>query len=235
VFTTPIVSLLDLQHAYQNRQHLDAELGRLPLEVEKLRIRIRDEELLLEQALQSIRELEVEGRKVALEVQAAEERLIRYKTQQMQVKKTDEFQALAVEISRTQVQIGEGETRQLELMEQVDAAKLKRAELSVEVGKRVDYLKSLILENQKREAELRQSLLESVEAYAVASARMEPGDVARFERLTTQITRPPYVVSMEDHSCVGCHMRVSNDTSKRVKSGALTPCDHCGRILYFKV
>ena len=56
--------------------------------------------------------------------------------------------------------------------------------------------------------------------------------LGRFERLFTS-KGDAAIVALEHEVCTGCHMKVTTQTSHRVKSGKeLVSCEQCGRILY---
>ncbi|MEO5720988.1 MAG: C4-type zinc ribbon domain-containing protein, partial [Chthoniobacterales bacterium] len=54
----------------------------------------------------------------------------------------------------------------------------------------------------------------------------------RFERLFASKGNAA-VVALEHEVCTGCHMKITAQTSHRVKSGReIVSCEQCGRILY---
>ena len=77
--------------------------------------------LLLDQAKQRAQNNEVERRKLQLDVEGKRTAIGRFKTQQQQTRKNDEFQALNNEIKHAEDNIQALEDRELELMEQAEA------------------------------------------------------------------------------------------------------------------
>ena len=233
VVTETIQDLLILQDRNSLVSRLKLEIKRLPAEVAKLEAKIREEEQSVETARSEIQELEVRRKKIELDVASEEEQITRYKTQQLQVKKNDEYQALTHQIEQTEEKIGELETAELEIMESIDEKNESLRELKADVAKRVDYQKGLIAECNEKLAGLNSQLEEAEANYAGQVAKMSPKDVSVFEILVQQINREPYIVEVQDQKCSGCHMRVSNDILKKAKMGEVARCDQCSRIVYF--
>jgi uncharacterized protein len=234
VLSDPISSLLKLQEYFLEIQTLHSEILRLPQEVLSLEERIKAEHATLESRMAEIRKLERERAQLEIEQRSAEDQLIRYKTQQMQVKKTEEYQALSAEIQRTEGRISDLEIGQLEFMEQVEAAESELQTLKEQVARKVAYLKELIAESQVKFEGVKANHKRSELAYGSLASSMEAAAVSQFERLTEQVKRGPYIVALHGQNCGGCHMRVSNDVLKRARMGELVPCDQCARLTYIE-
>ena len=231
--TETIQNLLILQDRNGLVSRLKLEIQRLPAEVDKLEGKIREEEQQVASALSEIQALELERKQLELDVAAQEEQIGKYKTQQLQVKKNDEYKALTHEIELKEEKIGELETSELEVMEQIDAKNEALKDLKAEVAKQVEYQRGLIAECNEKLSTL-QSQLEAAEtAYREQIDKMPADDVAVFESLVQQIRRGPYVVTVSEQNCSGCHMRVSNDILKKAKMGQVARCDQCSRLVYF--
>ena len=71
--------------------------------------------------------MEVDRKRLELDVGTRNESIARLKTQQYQTRKNDEFQAMGNEIQRYEDEIRKLEDQELELMEQVDKLKVEVA------------------------------------------------------------------------------------------------------------
>lgn len=231
--TDKIQDLLILQDRNATVHQLHTEIGRLPKEVEKLERKITEEKASADNARQAVKDLELKRKELELEVESAEEQIGKYKNQQLQVKKNDEYRALTHQIEELESKISDLETEELEIMEQMDAATEKLKAVEADVSKRVKYQESLIAECQEKLENLKSQLGNAESAYSEQSVKMEPADVQLFELLKDQIKRPPYIAEMTGQNCGGCHMRVSNDVSKQAKIGEMARCDQCARVIYF--
>ena len=65
-----------------------------------------------------------------------------------------------------------------------------------------------------------------------AAGKIDEDLLGRFERLFAS-KGDAAIVSLEHEVCTGCHMKVTPQTSHRVKNGKeIVSCEQCGRILY---
>jgi predicted nucleic acid-binding Zn-ribbon protein len=118
-----IQSLLVLQDRDLKRLGLEGQLKGVPGDIARVEQKIAAEKAAIESARVEIARTRDEKEGVELEIGSAEEKLGRYKTQQLAVRKNDEYQALGQEIATVQGQIGELEGRELEIMYSIDEAK----------------------------------------------------------------------------------------------------------------
>ena len=95
-----IEQLLVVQDHDTNIKALQSELQTLPFEQNRLEKAIQDRIAALERSRQRAKEIEVERKKVELDASARRDQIAKYKTQQFQTRKNDEFQALGNEIAR---------------------------------------------------------------------------------------------------------------------------------------
>jgi predicted nucleic acid-binding Zn-ribbon protein len=178
------------------------------------------------------RQLEVERKKLELDVGTRTDSIARLKPQQYQTRKHDEFQAIGHEIERYENEIRKLEDQELELMIEVDKLKgeVEAAEKSARatndsISRQLVDLesKSKTLETQKRELEKEREALAS---------KIDPDLLDQFERLFNS-KGDAAVVAVEHGVCTGCHMKVTTATASRVKAGKeIVSCENCGRILY---
>src|ERR1700744_3901330 len=122
-----IESLLILQDRDIRRVDLEAQLKNVPVDISMVEKKIADEKAAIDTARTELRELESRKKLLETEIGSAEQTLAKYRTQQLGVKKNDEYQALGQQILTVQGQVAEMEGRELELMYGIDAAKQKFA------------------------------------------------------------------------------------------------------------
>jgi len=122
-----VEALLILQDRDTKRLGLETQLRNLPAEIRAVEQTIADEGAAIETARMEQRNLETKKKDLETEIGLAAERVGKYRTQQLSVRKNDEYQALGHEIETVQGQIGELESRELEIMYAIDEAKNKFA------------------------------------------------------------------------------------------------------------
>ncbi len=178
------------------------------------------------------REIELEKQRLELDVQTKRESIARYKQQQLQTRKNEEYSALSHEISVAEERIRSIEDRELELME--EAEKLRPL---IEQAEKSDADGRTKLETQLSGLETRKNSLEArIREIQATRTRLTEGIE---EDLLDRYTRlfkskgGQAVVPVEHEVCSGCHMKVTTQTVILVKSEkSITHCPQCGRILY---
>jgi uncharacterized protein len=224
--------LLVLQDRQQKIRQIQAEIKTLPMERSHLESQLAASVAGVDALKQKGRQVEIERKKLELDVGTRTESISRLKTQQYQTRKNDEFQALGHEIERYENEIRKVEDQELELM--IEADKLK-GEIEVAdknaratkdtISRQLADLetKSKALGSQRQELETQREAL---------AAEIDADLLDQFERLFNS-KGDAAVVAIEHGVCTGCHMKVTTATASRVKAGKeIVSCENCGRILY---
>jgi predicted nucleic acid-binding Zn-ribbon protein len=224
--------LLVLQDRQQKIKQIQAEIDTVPLQRKNLEVQLASSAAGVEALKHRGRHVEMDRKKLELDVGTRAETIARLKTQQYQTRKNDEFQAIGHEIERYENEIRKIEDEELELM--VEADKLK-AELGAEEKKAATLKESIARQTKDLEAKSAtlQSQLEGLtKDRAEISGRIEEDLLTRFERLFKS-KGDAVIVALEHEVCTGCHMKVTTQTAHRVKAGKeIVSCENCGRILY---
>ncbi|MFQ3670756.1 MAG: hypothetical protein SNJ84_04800, partial [Verrucomicrobiia bacterium] len=109
--------LLILQDRDLRLLRIERELAAAPHEEAQIEARLQHQRQRFQQLTTQARQLETQRKQLELEAAAKRSLQERYRNQQLQTKKNDEYQALTNEIDRAGREIAELEDRQLELME----------------------------------------------------------------------------------------------------------------------
>ena len=232
--TPTIEKLLILQDRDQKRLAQEGLLRTIPRDVAAIEQKIAGEQTALEAARGELQQLELKKKALENEIAAAAEQMGRYRSQQLQVRKNDEYQALGVEITHTQSAIGALEEQELEVMYSIDDARRKVAAAGEELKRNVSGHEARIRLMRERETTL-QGELEAAQAL-VAAAREGIDEAVRrlYDRL---VSKPglPAVVAVREGKCGGCHLKIStNVESESRKVDKVVTCDQCGRIVYWE-
>ena len=221
-----------LQDRQQKIRQIQNETKTLPLQRNQLEEQLAASAASLEAIKQKARQVEVDRKRMELDVGTRTTSIARLKTQQYETRKNDEFQALGHEIERYEKEIAQIEDQELELM--VEADKLK-AEIAVEETRANTAKESITrqladLETKGTTLEKRMEEL-SVERGEIA-AKIDEDVLNRFERLFAS-KGDAAIVALEHEVCTGCHMKVTTQTAVQVRAGKeIVSCEQCGRILY---
>lgn len=178
------------------------------------------------------RQVEVDRKKLELDVGTRTGSIARLRTQQYETRKNDEFQAMGHEIERYENEIRKIEDAELELM--VEADKLKE-QLGVEEKKAAATKESIarqLVDLEEKSKTLESRLQELTKEGAELSTKIDEDLLDRFNRLF-ESKGDAAVVAVEHGICTGCHMKVTTATAMNVKAGKeIVSCEQCGRILY---
>jgi predicted nucleic acid-binding Zn-ribbon protein len=224
--------LLILQDRQQKIRQIQAEIETVPLRRKSLEAQLAASVSAVDALKQKGRQVEVDRKKLELDVGTRTESISRLKTQQYQTRKNDEFQALGHEIERYENEIGKIEDEELELMVQADTIK---AELSEEEKKAAAVKESIARQTSdldEKSKALQSRLEELTRERADLAEKIDEDLLGRFERLFVS-KGDAAVVAIEHGVCTGCHMKVTTATAAQVKGGKeIVSCENCGRILY---
>jgi predicted nucleic acid-binding Zn-ribbon protein len=224
--------LLILQDRQQKIRQIQTEIKTLPLERAHLESQLAATAAGVESLKQKARQVEVDRKKLELDVGTRTESIARLKTQQYQTRKNDEFQAIGHEIQRYETEIHKLEDEELELMIEADKLKgeIEAADKSARATKESISRQLTDLETKLRALGSQQQELET-EREALA-AQIDADLLDQFERLFNS-KGDAAVVAVEHGVCTGCHMKVTTATASQVKAGKeIVSCENCGRILY---
>lgn len=234
MLTPTLEKLLVLQDRDQQRRSLEGQLQAVPDEIAAVEHKIATERTAFENARGELKELEVRRKALENEIAATGDTLARYKSQQLQVRKNDEYQALGLEIERAQAQIDSLEEEELKVMFASDEAKKRLAAAEEELKRNIAGHEARIRELRERETHLQSELRAAQEAVATARGPLDETTLRLYDRLAAKPGLPA-VVPIHEGKCGGCHLRISfNIDSEIRKLDKLVTCDQCCRIVYWE-
>lgn len=228
-----IAPLLALQERDSRRLALEQQLKSVPREVAAVEARIAAEKAAIEAAKGEWQGLESKKKLLEVEIKAAEGKAAKYRTQQLEVRKNDEYKALTHEIEATEAQIGGFEEEELKVMYSIDEAKKRFAAAEAELKKNISGHETKIRSLRERETQLQGEHKLAVEAVTTARPQVLEPHLRIYDRIAVKPGHP-VCVSVSGGKCGGCHLKVSAniEAAARTKTEIAT-CDQCGRIVYW--
>ena len=225
--------LLILQDREQKIRQVQSEVRTLPQQRAQLEAQLKASTAAVDAAKQKAQQVEVEKKRLELDVGTRETSIARLRTQQYETRKNEEFRAIGNEIERYEKEIRGIEDQELELMEQADKLKVEVAEAEKQSASARDLVARQMADLEAKAKALDARLEELTEERTEVAGRVDEDLLDRFGRLFKS-KGDAAVVGLVHEVCTGCHMKVTTQTSHKVKSGReLTSCEQCGRILYW--
>ena len=224
--------LLVLQDRQQKIRQIENEIKFLPLQRKNLEEQLAVSAAALEALKQRTRQVEVDRKKLELDVGTRQESISRLKTQQYQTRKNDEFQAIGHEIERYEKEIRKIEDDELELMDQAEKLKVQLVGEEKKAATAKNSISRQLADLDEKAKTLESRLQGLSKERAELATRIDEDLLNRFDRLFKS-KGDAAVVALDHEVCTGCHMKVTTATAMRVKAGKeIVSCEQCGRILY---
>jgi predicted nucleic acid-binding Zn-ribbon protein len=232
--TNPTVEgLLILQERDSRVTALTNELGHSPQQIAEVENQLAARVAKFDELKAKTRQIEADRKKIDLDVQAKQAAIARYRSQQQQTRKNEEFAALNHEIEHAEKEISALEDSELELMEAYDKGLAQVAEAQKELTIFQEKAKQKKADLEKRAAVVAADLTGAKEKQAEAE-KVVPEDVlARYRRILKS-KKDVAIVPIQHGACGGCHMKLTSQTVLSAKGGEnLTSCENCGRLVYW--
>lgn len=228
-----IEKLLIVQTKDLALQKVQQEIDRIPNDRARIKKLIDEEKASIESAKSELNAKEVERNDLDSQIKSKESDIAKFKTQQLEVKKNDEYRALTHQIEQTQSDISQLEEKEIEIMYSIDEAKISFEQARAEIDQRIAEQTKQLSELEARLKQLKEDVQSAEIEYTNARETVEPSTLETYDRTKSQIKRPPYISAIEVQNCAGCHLRVSNDVlGLAIAAEEIIACDQCARIVY---
>ena len=228
-----IEKLLVLQDRDRRIRRLNGELVHIEPERLIFQSRAAGAQTTLEAAKTRVKQIESERKNLELEVEAKKQLIAKYANQQLQTRKNEEYRALTHEIETCKEEIFKIENREIELMEQAEAAQTEVARATQAAAEARKLMEEQLVQLGAREQNLKKELAELTANRQELSGAVDEAARARYERLVRN-KGESVVVGVQHGVCGGCHMRLPAQILVSCQAQQeLVTCTNCGRILYY--
>lgn len=231
-----IQALLILQDRDLKRLGIEAQVKSVPGDVTRVEQKIAAEKAAIEHARTELRELESKKKLIEIDIGSAETKVGLYRTQQLSIRKNEEYQAMGHQIATTLAQIAEWEGKELEVMYAIDEAKKKFTAAEGELKANIAGHESRIKTLKERETSLAAELKGVLAEVDAARTAVDPMKLRVYDRIASR--NMPVVVPVHAGKCGGCHLKVSSEVESGARGKGIDPlaqlptCDQCGRVVY---
>lgn len=212
---------------------ISQEIERIPQERALIENLIAKETEATNLARTDLNDKEVARKDLDNQVKGRESDIQKFRTQQLEVKKNDEYQALTHQIEQAQADISRFEEAEIELMYAIDQARENFEAAKKVIDHRIEVQNQQIVQLELRLKQLKDSAEGAQTEYMDSRVAVTNDFIEAYDRTRSQTKRPPYVVKIEHQNCGGCHLRVSNDVLTMASSSQeAVLCDQCSRIVF---
>jgi predicted nucleic acid-binding Zn-ribbon protein len=227
--------LLILQERDRRRRDTEGQLLSTPREVAAVEAKIAAERGAIEAAKTEIKDLEAKKKVLETEIGSAEQQVSRYRSQQLEVRKNDEYRALGHEIETTQAKIGQFEEQELGIMYAIDEARKKFQAAEAVLRENIVSHETRIRALRERELRLKSELGSVLADVEAAKKPIDQSTLDIYERVARH--NFPVCVPVHGDKCGGCHLKVSSEVESavRAREWRLITCDQCGRIVWWEL
>jgi predicted nucleic acid-binding Zn-ribbon protein len=230
---TTVEALLVLQERDSRVTALTAELTQLPEQIANVDEQVAVRTAKFDELKNRTRQIEADRKKIDLDVQSKQAAIARYKSQQQQTRKNEEFAALNHEIEHAEKEISVLEDSELELMESYDKGLAQVAEAQKELTLFADKSKHKKADLEKRASAVAAELADAKEKQSAAEQTVPEDVLPRYRRILKS-KKDVAIVPIRGGACGGCHMKLTSQTVLSAKGGEnLTSCENCGRLVYW--
>jgi predicted nucleic acid-binding Zn-ribbon protein len=226
-------TLLALQESDSKRLALEQQLQAAPREIAAVEARIAAEKAAIEAAKAEWHSLESKKKLLEVEIKSAEDKAGKYRTQQLEVRKNDEYKALTHEIETTEATISGFEEEELKVMYSIDEAKKRFAAAEAELKQNISGHEGKIRALRERETQLQADHKAALAAVAGARPDVPAPQLKIYDRVAIKPGHP-VCVTVNGGRCGGCHLKVPTHIEVMARTGAeIATCDQCGRVVYW--
>ena len=227
-----IRALLILQDRDRRLLAIAKDLEKLPQDEARAKAKLAGDEAAVKKAHDLLVDCDVRLKRLELDAGTRKTTIQRLKIQQFETRKNDEYQALGHEITRYEKELDAIETRELELMEEIDAARSAQTAAQQAMARTqslvAEDLASITQRRQRMEAERAELAAER----ATLASQVPESMLPLYERLMKSKAGLA-LAPLDEGKCGGCHMKLIPSTVVAVQTDKeVTRCEDCGRILY---
>jgi predicted nucleic acid-binding Zn-ribbon protein len=231
--TSDLQNLIELQQIDSQIAALRAEIAALPKHVAAIEAKLAGSKAKVEATVAAGKADDAARRKHESDIQDQQQKISKYKDQQLNVKTNQEYKALLDEVHFAEQKIAASEDKILELMVAADTRKeiLKKAEAE---------LKADTAENDREKEEARQRTASDEKELAELTARRNDlraavsEDVLRHYDRVLKLRGTALAAVHENQMCSGCSVLLRPQVFQEVMTNQqFLTCDTCKRILYY--
>ena len=229
----PLEPLLALQKKDLKLIRILREIQDIPKRRSDIEAQLSGARKKLETALDSRKHTEASLRDIENEIELMNERVIKYKQQQMEADSNEQYRAFVKEIGMVEAEIKGQEEKQLNLMEALEQGKtieqtcqeqlaIEQASIADEIQELDERLNELTERADKMKADRRR-----------VAENCDRNLLQKYSRILNNKKDAAIVLVESGGHCGGCHMKLPPQAINDARNPSkVVRCNFCGRIVY---
>jgi predicted nucleic acid-binding Zn-ribbon protein len=229
---TDLEKLVELQAVDLELARLNTQLAAIPKNVARIDAKLATARKRVDDARAAIKASETAKRQHEQEIQALNEKILKFRGQSSSIKNNEQYKALLSEIAHAEGEIAGFEEKILDVM--VNAEALQKALAEAEDALKTE---SVEVDIQKKEAEKAGDSDRAAAAKAQTKSKtlrsgVDESLLASYDRILK--SRGYAVAEVVDHRCTACQFMLRPQVLSNVRAAQeVILCDSCGRMMYY--
>jgi len=171
-------------------------------------------------------------KQIELDVEAEQQKIRKFREQQLQLKSNKEFKAMEEEIRQVEKKISQLEEKQILSFEETDKVSVTVASAKQLIDKADQEMRAELATLEVRRAEIDGNLQKLIAERAEKVVGVDPRWLNRYEAIIKN-KKDRALVRVDHKICGGCHMALPPHVIHDARRGdLLISCSFCGRLLY---
>ncbi len=228
-----VEKLLVIQDRDRKIKRLEQEIRDLPKRKQLIEAQLDAFQKAHDDAEDAIRRKSLEQKDLEAQIEQREERILKFRQQQMAVKNNDDYRAFEHQIETVRTEIAGIEDHDLILMEEIESLQRIRDEKAAALRDEQKVVDGELELFAQRCANIESELKDVQEDRAELAKSVDPDWLSRYDRIFQHLGDYA-LVEVESNTCGGCHMKLPPQAAhdaRRLES--MTLCMYCGRLLYY--
>ena len=232
--THPLEAIVALQKKDLRLIRLLREVQDIPKRKDDIEQQVNGFKRKLEETSEQRKKIEVKINELENETSLANDRITKYKQQQMDADTNEQYRAFVKEIGSVEEEIKEFEEQEINFLEKLEDLKKSEHKYNNHLSEAQESISDELKELDERNNELNERLEQMKADRKLSAEKCDPLILKKYVRIL-QNKKDIAVVQVSDtnNCCGGCHMQLPPQIINDAKNiNKIVNCNFCGRIVY---
>ncbi len=232
--THPLEAIVALQKKDLRLIRLLREVQDIPKRKDDIEQQVNGFKRKLEETSEQRKKIEVKINELENETSLANDKITKYKQQQMDADTNEQYRAFVKEIGTVEEEIKEFEEQEINFLEKLEDLKKSENKYNNHLSEAQESISDELKELDERNNELNERLEQMKADRKLSAEKCDPLILKKYVRIL-QNKKDIAVVQVSDtnNCCGGCHMQLPPQIINDAKNiNKIVNCNFCGRIVY---